>query len=47
MKALSNNSYDNSARGKAVSTAIKNFANTDRKLLTHGQRHRQMYGRLG
>ena len=41
MKVLSNSSYDNSARGKAASIAIKNFANTNRKRLTHDALVRQ------
>lgn len=35
MKALTSSGYDNGARGKAASIAVKNYAKADRKRLTH------------
>lgn len=35
MRALANSSYDNNTRGKAASIGVKNYANAERKRVTH------------
>ena len=41
MKVLSNSGYDNDARGKVASIAVKYYAYADRRSLTHDALVRQ------